>query len=304
MEVSAGLFDGEPRVLEEGQVRETYRYLRIGLIGASMLLLAAIGVERVMVDCWQGSISSYYYTPARGVFVGALVAVGLSLIVIKGRGWEDFFLNMAGMLAPVVAFVPTTNVGECWSIEPIPSPLTEGSGTGDPVLAEWVLANIENNMAALILAGVLGVLLALLLLWRTEGEFLWPFGLGTSDQAKLLGILLVTAIILGTAAAMVYWDDFETAAHNIAAVGMFGFLAAASVRNAWRSQSPIYQVVYTSVATLMVASAGIIWWLASVNPDWDHAILVLEIIQIGLFSAYWIAQTGQHWQEKLETSAA
>ena len=93
--------------LEAGRAQKTYRYLRIGLIGAAVMLAAAVVIERWHVDCWQGSISAYYYTPVRAVFVGALVAVGLSLIVIKGEGHEDVYLNIAGMLAPVVAFVPT-----------------------------------------------------------------------------------------------------------------------------------------------------------------------------------------------------
>ena len=48
-------------------VIKTYRYLRIGMIGAVVLLAASIGIERSKVDCWQTSISAYYYTPARAV---------------------------------------------------------------------------------------------------------------------------------------------------------------------------------------------------------------------------------------------
>jgi hypothetical protein len=105
-------------------VIKTYRYLRLGMVGAVVLLAASIGIERSKVGCWQTSISAYYYTPVRAIFVGSLMAVGLSLIVYKGRGrGEDLCLNFAGMLAPVVAIVPTKNVGTCWSIEPRPSPV-------------------------------------------------------------------------------------------------------------------------------------------------------------------------------------
>ena len=67
--------------------------------------------------CWQHSISAYYYTPVQLFLVGALVAIGISLIALKGSiELEDAVLNFAGILAPVVALVPTPNVGRCGSV--------------------------------------------------------------------------------------------------------------------------------------------------------------------------------------------
>ena len=92
-------------------VLKTYRYLRIGMIGAVFLLAASITIEAAQAGCLQNSISAYYYTPVRAIFVGTMVAVGLSLIVYKGRGWkEDLSLTLAGMLAPVVADRPFVSV--------------------------------------------------------------------------------------------------------------------------------------------------------------------------------------------------
>ncbi len=89
----------------------TYRYLRLSLVGLVLLLLFCVWLERLggaEANKHLGSISAYYYTPARSVFVGALVAIGISLAAIVGRrGFEDSALNIAGMLAPVVALVPT-----------------------------------------------------------------------------------------------------------------------------------------------------------------------------------------------------
>src|SRR6266705_2138388 len=112
------------KALEEQDVIKTYRYLRIGMIGAVVLLAVSIAIERSKVSCWQTSISAYYYTPVRAIFVGTMIAVGLVLIVYKGRRpGEDVCLNFAGMLAPVVAVAPTTDVGKCWSIAPSPLPI-------------------------------------------------------------------------------------------------------------------------------------------------------------------------------------
>jgi hypothetical protein len=117
--------------------RKTYRYVRIGMVGATVLLGTPVLIEHNTVEpaCWQTSISAYYYSPVRAVFVGALMAIGLSLIVIKGSTWpEDVCLNVAGMLAPVVALVPTADHGTCWSVEPIPLP-TVPNPSGDDQLA-------------------------------------------------------------------------------------------------------------------------------------------------------------------------
>lgn len=287
----------EPTDLQESRVLETYRYLRIGLIGAAALLGVSVLIERLHADCWQGSISAYYYTPARGVFVGTLVAVGLVLIVIKGRDREDLYLNLAGMFAPVVAFVPTTSVGNCFSIEPQPSPL---ANRGE--FAEWVIANVENNMWALIVTGALGLLLAAILYWKTQDSFLWPFEIGTGSRAVTLGILLVAIIIGGSATLLWIWDDFALRAHDFAAIGMFTFLALASAYNARRSDSLSFRRTYWLIAILMVASAVLIGILTILVDNWDHAILWLEITEIGLFATYWIAQTVEHWGEQITAS--
>ncbi|NND74497.1 MAG: hypothetical protein HKN44_05780 [Ilumatobacter sp.] len=182
----------------------TYRYLRGGMVGVVVLLLATVLYERLKVDCWQTSISAYYYTPVRSLFVGGLMAIGLCLIVIKGNTpWEDTALNTAGMLAPVVAFVPTSGVGACWSVTPLPpkndspvgwlvanidNPPTDPTDSelleawaasniaddiparppADDALAAWVVANIHNNISALLVVGFIGLAATAIIVWWTN----------------------------------------------------------------------------------------------------------------------------------------
>jgi hypothetical protein len=73
------------KALKSQDAIKTYRYLRRGMIGAVVLLAVSIAIERSKVDCWQTSISAHYYTPVRAIFVGSMIAVGLSLVVYKGR---------------------------------------------------------------------------------------------------------------------------------------------------------------------------------------------------------------------------
>src|SRR5438093_10452256 len=95
------------RARNADDVIKSYRYLRIGIIGAVVLLAISDLIEHLKTHCWQDSISSYYYTPVRSIFVGTLFAVGLSLIVYTARTvWEDLCLNLAGMFVFVVAVAP------------------------------------------------------------------------------------------------------------------------------------------------------------------------------------------------------
>lgn len=89
---------------------ETYFVLRMVIAGAAIGLPVALLVwvtldpDLPMMD----SLSAFYYTPARGLFVGTLVAIGVALVAYHGytRG-ENWLLNAAGTLAIVVALFPT-----------------------------------------------------------------------------------------------------------------------------------------------------------------------------------------------------
>lgn len=91
-------------------VAQTYFVLRMVIAGGAialppaLLMWATVDPRVEFVD----SISAFYYSPARGLFVGTLVAIGVALVAYRGytRG-ENWLLNMAGTLAVVVALFPT-----------------------------------------------------------------------------------------------------------------------------------------------------------------------------------------------------
>ena len=73
-----------------------------------MLFASLIVVAMTTGGCWQTSISAYYYTAAHSVFVASLCAIGILLITYRGStDTEDILLDLAGVLAFVVAMVPT-----------------------------------------------------------------------------------------------------------------------------------------------------------------------------------------------------
>lgn len=93
----------------------TYHSLRIGiaLIGIVLPLLLWLGGFMSGVEL-QGSMSAYYYTPWRDVFVGGLCGVGMALYLYKGFSTEEnVALNVAGACALLVGLCPTRS-GDEW----------------------------------------------------------------------------------------------------------------------------------------------------------------------------------------------
>lgn len=271
---------------------KTYRYLRISMVGAVVLLGVSILIERSNVDCWQTSVSAYYYTPVRVIFVGVMMAIGLCLIVIKGSTtWEDATLNAAGMLAPIVAVVPTTDVGVCWSQSPGPLPVDD-----DGNLAGWVMANADNNITALLITGIAGLLVAAIIASIATNNVRAIAEVG--EPGMRLGLLAAMVFLLSGGVLFVVWDDFNAQAHGIAAVLMFLFLALAVGGNAWERRNDAgrrtYFWLYASIAAAMLIAPAIMFPLGS---SWAHMVLILEATEITLFAIFWLVQTREHWGE-------
>jgi hypothetical protein len=272
---------------------KTYRYLRIGMIGAVVLLAASIAIERSKVDCWQTSISAYYYTPVRAIFVGAMIAVGLALIVHKGRSpGEDVCLNFAGMFAPVVAVAPTTDVGRCWSVPPSPLPVRD-----DGSLADWVVTNIDNNIYALLIAGGIGLSVAAITAMVVNRSVRAPIQQG--ERGTRVSLAVTGVVLLFGWWLIQNWDDFNTRAHGYAAVLMFVFLIGAIIAKVvehWSDRDKGWFRVYAAVAVLMVVG-GIL--IPTTRIFDEHTVFALEAYEIVFFAFYWIVQTVENWNEKV-----
>ncbi len=278
--------------------RKTYRYLRVAVVAMAVLLGTSVGIE-ILFGPRGGildSISAYYYTPVRGVFVGSLLAVGLGLVAIKGReGWEDTMLNLAGMLAPLVALVPT----------PISVPVAGFEVERRTVPAELVPA-VENNVAALLVLGVVGLVFAAA---TVQG--------GPYRSAHLRGVAGAGVLLVGLAVWFgVGRESFLEYGHYAAAVPMFGLIVGVAVVNARQTRSgavmsrlaaATYRRAYAAVATAMgvtIVVAVVFFLLDSAgHRPFASWLFWVEVVLLALFAAFWVFQTAENWNEGLPDGA-
>lgn len=280
--------------LEQSAVK-TYRYLRLGVVGMALALGAALVIEIATGDSdgILGSISAYYYTPVTGVFVGVLVAVGFSLIAIKGReGAEDIMLNLAGMLAPIVALVPT----------PISEPVY-GLDPSRRAVPEALVPTVENNVGAVLILGVIGLAAA----------YFWLPSSGEERRVGLRGLAAGAGLMVVGGVGFVLWrQEFLDYGHYVAAISMFALLAAVAVVNAMKApeRAPddvrglaptqyrwVYAVIAIAMGLVIVVAvamfAGQAWFGWALPTGW---LFVVEALLLLLFSGFWLAQTFENWK--------
>lgn len=289
---------------------KSYRYLRIAMVGLLLALAAAVLYQSSRQGSVLASVSAYYYTPAQAVFVGALIGLGACMIALQGMNdSEDTFLNLGGILAIVVALVPTgrgpdfkSAVQACQKKGGTLLTAPRGPKLDCPTvqaLENATRANVENNMAALLIVGGLALILAGVILFKGRTG---KSGTGTRGRRWVLAAfsaaLLLWAGGLAALAASVAW--LADNGHYIAAGGLLLCILLVAAANAHRERSGSGVVpggdipkspqahLYTRVAVAMLVVAGvfIVLWLTSVI-----SLFLVEIVVAGLFAVFWVVQT-------------
>jgi hypothetical protein len=301
--------------------RQTYHYVRLGILAVIVGLGFSIIIEVVRSEgCVQRSISAYYYTPVRSVFVGALVAIALALVAMWGRNpAEDAFLNLAGLFAPVVAFIPTSDANYCSVVaagaegaDKLGESQREAT-TADPVV-NAAQAAIDNNMVTffLVIAMAIGYLV-----WRS-----WKRGLGALQQPAgwanaITYVLAIIALAVGVVTFIGFPDTFYARAHFTSAILMFTCITVVVFANAYdkltpaeRGQVPGHppedaRAFFSRLPgrlwrcrrewygrlgyTMIVAGVGI--FAVGKVTGWGHYVLVVEAVMLTLFFVFWAKQT-------------
>jgi uncharacterized membrane protein len=84
----------------------------VGLIGMLLPLILLVGNSLFAHELViRGSVSSYYYTPMRDVFVGGLCSMGVFLLAYRYEPIDDRASTVAGLAAIGVALFPTAPDG-------------------------------------------------------------------------------------------------------------------------------------------------------------------------------------------------
>jgi hypothetical protein len=259
---------------DDNQVK-TYRYLRLGMVLVIVMLFAAIALDRWETGGIETSISDYVTTSALPVFIGALITIGACMVIIRGYiDVEDIALNLAGLLAPIVAFVPVAGRQE----------------------------TITNNVYALLIAETAGLIGAAVFVWRS-----WrrpPAPTPGAKSRQVVGLALAAGIVLATYLWLRVGDATSPkGAHYTAAVLLFVFIGIVVYINAIYFESPDgwppsrrwYRALYNrygliAVGMIVVPAAMALVWLFT---GWEHVLLWVEAALIVLFAVFWIIQTLQ-----------
>jgi hypothetical protein len=156
----------------------------IGVLGV-LLPPALVLLEPALFDglpAPRGSLSAYYYSGLRELFVGGLWAIGVFLVVYKflDFSWESLLSSLAGLAAVLVAVFPTERPGDGVTLTPF-----------QVKLGEDVVTAIHYGAAVAFI-----VLLVPIVLFFAREE-------GRRDHKRWQGFHTVTAacIVLGAALA-------------------------------------------------------------------------------------------------------
>jgi hypothetical protein len=175
----------EPRPANEPKYVRSYVFMRftIGVLGFLLPLLLVL-LEPALFDgqpAPRGSLSAYYYSGVREIFVGGLWAIGMFLFAYKflDFSWESLLSSLAGVCAVLVAVFPTERPGDGVPLNPFQAKLGEG-----------VVSGIHYTTAAIFI----GLLVPITLMFAreegrrksNEGRLTWRFWRGFHTVAAAL----------------------------------------------------------------------------------------------------------------------
>jgi hypothetical protein len=293
------------------RVVATHMMIRVALTGISLAIVVSVLYQRSQDSCWLTSISAYWYTDARAIFAGGLMVIAICLIAYSGGTWtENLLLNLAGLIAPIVAIAPTT-LGKQLDKDCLGSRAPDSydsSATTNGLVVYFVV----------LFAGAFFTYVAS----RALRRHLTSSKAGLTRRQRRVsrfGASVAIAIPVGLLAWALLDDHFPQNAHFPSAAAMFVFLAFVALsRSEWGADltkkwdvyrdtetSPAaltrrldrkfpysklnFVVGFLMLATLLLALVNILLG----THGWDFGVITAEFTLLGLFLGFWLAQTIQ-----------
>ncbi|MFF2372029.1 hypothetical protein [Agromyces sp. NPDC058110] len=292
---------------------KTDRYLRLSLVFLIVALFVGVVLQTVVVS-WEPlrfgwhvlpSISHYFYTPARLVFVSVLVAASLAMLAVSGRRRPTVFLDIAALFAPLIAIVPT-------GLEK-PADPAEAVGlhcVGSACVPEELLPDIRASVAAYAVMVVV-IVVAMFAVRRRKRIATTPAHVIVSVVALVTaaGLAALTfAPGLSDGFPFNLWPLGEV--HFAAVLLFFGAFAAVPIIYGWRpaeadetAPTPRQQLSYRMVAWLLGADLVflvLVFFDDTFDWGWFGAVPVVfigESVALILFAWFWWEQTMQRWDD-------
>ncbi|GAA1903080.1 hypothetical protein [Lapillicoccus jejuensis] len=272
----------------------TFRSVRVGIPLLLLTLLAAVALQ-VGQDggCYLGSVSAYWYTAARSVFVAVLVAVGVLLVVHEGNStWEDHALDFSGAFALVVGFVP---------LRPLVAGEPGARCPGADVPTAHRLADAVSNNVLALLVGLTGLVVVR---WYVRRRTEHAARRGRTGRASLVVGTVVVAVgwVLQLVAPAVVREHGHVPAAVLLFAGVSGVVALNAVPAlARRAGAPVpgapYLRLYQGVLAELLLAFVVLGPLAALGIG-EHVVFWLEALLIAGFAVFWVVQTAELWDAR------
>lgn len=287
--------------------QRTHRYLRLSLVLVVAALLVSVLIQTVVV-AWQPfelgwnllpSISHYFYTPARDVFVGALIAASVALLALSGRDRATTLLDISAVFAPLIAIVPT-GIGE-------------DSGFTCPASAECVPGEYLDGVRTGVATYAIAVVVASAVIRARRGR-----RRSTRGTLVVSVIAVVTAVLVAALAFVPGLNDgfpFNLwpvpSIHFAVTLLFFGAFAAVPLLRAHESTAEQdgprptarQRTVYRWIGWLLIADLVLLVVALVVALVSPQALADLPLVLIGetaaliLFAWFWGVQTFERWDD-------
>ncbi|MFI8631618.1 hypothetical protein ACIGEP_03350 [Microbacterium sp. NPDC077663] len=257
----------------------THRYLRLALVGIVVALAASVLIEFVRSDGrLLPSISAYYFSPAHGVFVGALSAAAIALLALAGRDAESALLDVAAVFAPLIAIIPTR---------------APDDATLPPDVLSTVLNGVGVYTVVVIVVAALGVVLA------SRGEIAWRrVAIVGTVALTTAAVLAVLAFAPGPASSFPFPGGVNL--HLVVTAGFFAMFAIVPwvtvLGRGDERPAPAYRRVYIAVSVVIVIALVVTVVATFAVPD-SGAVFLGEAVALTAFAVYWTTQTIERWSD-------
>lgn len=292
---------------------KTHRYLRLSLVFIVFALLLSVLIQTIVVS-WQPlalgweplpSISHYFYTPARSIFVGALFAASLALLALSGRDRATTLLDISAVFAPVIAIVPTglanrQRIGgfECPdNFECVPVEL---------------LGDMRLGIAVYVVVVIVSVITMAVIRARTHAP---------NRSARAVSIIAVTTAVALAALAFApalnesfpfnFWPVHSI--HFVVTLLFFGVFAAVPILYAGgplepgeTPPTPRQRSIYRWISGLLITDLVLLGVALLFRQAFGETPVVLfgEAVALILFATFWWVQTFQGWNDANPPSIA